>query len=169
MKKVNKFQIGRYLIGCVAFILGIIAIFTIYGIGYNMLKDTEYANFFGYYAHELKENNMDPDYKPNDLVILKGDYSYNTDDIVLFKYKSSYRLGVVKDLSMDRYVIQDNKETIDSDYDITSEMIVGKVVFKIAGFASIFGILTSPVTVICIVIFIFGYFFLTTGDRDKWQ
>ena len=89
MKKVNKFQIGRYIISFIAVILGIVAVFTVYGIGYNMLNDTEYANFFGYYAHELKENNMEPDYKVNDLIILKEDYSYNTDDVVLFKYKNN--------------------------------------------------------------------------------
>lgn len=169
MKKVNKFQIGRYIISFIAVILGIVAVFTVYGIGYNMLNDTEYANFFGYYAHELKENNMEPDYKVNDLIILKEDYSYNTDDVVLFKYKSIYRLGKIEDVAMDKYVIQDTKETIDEDYQISNEMIVGKVAFRFAGFANVFAILTSPITVMCIGMFILGYFFSTTGDRDKWQ
>lgn len=165
----NKFNIGRFIIGILVSVLAIIAIFTVYGIGYNMLNDTEYANFFGYYAHEVDTDNMAPDYKINDLVILKEDYSFNTDDVVVYKSKTTYKIGKIVDLAAGEYKVTDNVESVPEDFVVTTDGIVGKVVFRLSGFATTFNILSSPVTVVISAILVFAYFFLTTGDRDKWQ
>ena len=146
-------------------ILGLLAFIAVYDLGYKLLLGGDYSYLFGYTYHKVNENNMFPDYRINDVVILERNSSYQTDDIILYKYYGSYKLARIKDLSAGKYFLEDKGSTIDDSYEVTNELIVGRVYHNFRSFAVIFSIITSPLTILLFMLCIGGYFFLTLGDR----
>ncbi|MCF7626066.1 S24/S26 family peptidase [Holdemanella sp. SCCA2] len=146
-------------------ILGILAFIAVYDLGYKLLFDSSYSYLFGYTYHQVNENNMAPDYKINDVVILERGSSYKSDDIILYKYYGSFRLAKVKDLSAGVYFLEDNTNSVDEAYEVTDELIVGCVTKNLKNFGTIFSIITGPLSILFFIIVIGGYFALTLGDR----
>lgn len=146
-------------------VLGILAAYNIYSFGYRLLLGTKYAYLGGYATHEVKEDNMAPQYKKGDMVILKRNDVYKIDDIILYNYHGSYRLAKVVDYSNGIYTITDNLNSIDSGYTVTDEMIIGYTTETFKEFGMIYSIITSPLSIVFFMIAIGGYFFLTLGDR----
>ena len=64
-------------------VLGILAVYNIYSFGYRLLLGTKYAYLGGYATHQVNEDNMAPDYKKGDMVILKRNDVYKIDDTIL--------------------------------------------------------------------------------------
>lgn len=147
-------------------ILGILAAYNIYSFGYRLLLGTKYAYLGGYATHEVKEDNMAPQYKKGDMVILKRNDVYKIDDTILYNYHGSYRLAKVVDYSNGIYTITDNLNSIDSGYTVTDEMIIGYTTETFKEFGMIYSIITSPLSIVFFMIAIGGYFFLTLGDRE---
>ena len=88
-------------------VLGILAVYNIYSFGYRLLLGTKYAYLGGYATHQVNEDNMAPDYKKGDMVILKRNDVYKIDDTILYNYHGSYRLAKVVDYSNGIYTITD--------------------------------------------------------------
>ena len=93
-------------------ILGVLAAYNIYSFGYRLLLGTKYAYLGGYATHQVNEDNMAPEYKKGDLVILKKNDIYKIDDTILYSYHGSYRLAKVVDYSNGIYTITDNLNSI---------------------------------------------------------
>lgn len=146
-------------------ILGIFLIYDIYCYMIGILKDTNYPFLFGYTTHNVIENNMTPDINKNDLLIIKKQDYYTSDDIVLFTSNGSNRIGFIKDTTKGKYIIQDNINSINEDFIITDNDIIGKEIKNIKSFAKIFNFLTSGYMIVIILIFVGLYIFTTIKDR----
>lgn len=147
------------------FVLGALALLAVYDLGYRLLLGGSHSYLMGYTYHKVNEDNMAPDYKINDIVVLEKGSSYQIDDIILYKYYGSFRLAKIKDSSSGIYIVEDNTNSVDEGYEINNELIVGRVTQNIKNFGVIFSIITSPLTILFFMIAIGGYFFLTLGDR----
>ncbi len=146
-------------------VLGILAVYNIYSFGYRLLLGTKYAYLGGYATHQVNEDNMAPDYKKGDMVILKRNDVYKIDDTILYNYHGSYRLAKVVDYSNGIYTIADNLNSIEDGYTVTDEMIIGFTTETFKDFGAIYSIITSPLSIVFFILAIGGYFFLTLGDR----
>ena len=146
-------------------ILGILALIAVYDLGYRLLMGGSYSYLFGYTYHKVNETNMVPDYNTNDIVILEKNTSYQSDEVILYKYYGTFRLAKVKDVSAGVYFLEDNTNSVDENYKVTDELIIGRVTENIKNFGTIFSIITGPLSILFFIIVIGGYFFLTLGDR----
>ena len=146
-------------------ILGVLAAYNIYSFGYRLLLGTKYAYLGGYATHQVNEDNMAPEYKKGDLVILKQNDIYKIDDTILYSYHGSYRLAKVVDYSNGIYTITDNLNSIEDGYTVNDKMIIGYTVESYKNYGLIYSIITSPLSIVFFMLAIGGYFFLTLGDR----
>ena len=146
-------------------ILGVLAAYNIYSFGYRLLLGTKYAYLGGYATHQVNEDNMAPEYKKGDLVILKKNDIYKIDDTMLYSYHGSYRLAKVVDYSNGIYTITDNLNSIEDGYTVNDKMIIGYAVESYKNYGLIYSIITSPLSIVFFMLAIGGYFFLTLGDR----
>ncbi|MGM9875345.1 MAG: S24/S26 family peptidase [Bacilli bacterium] len=146
-------------------ILGVLAAYNIYSFGYRLLLGTKYAYLGGYATHQVNEDNMAPEYKKGDLVILKKNDVYKIDDIILYSYHGSYRLAKVVDYSNGIYTITDNLNSIEDGYTVNDKMIIGYITDSYKNYGLIYSIITSPLSIVFFMLAIGGYFFLTLGDR----
>ena len=146
-------------------ILGVLAAYNIYSFGYRLLLGTKYAYLGGYATHQFNEDNMAPEYKKGDLVILKKNDIYKIDDTILYSYHGSYRLAKVVDYSNGIYTITDNLNSIEDGYTVNDKMIIGYAVESYKNYGLIYSIITSPLSIVFFMLAIGGYFFLTLGDR----
>lgn len=146
-------------------ILGALAAYNIYSFGYRLLLGTKYAYLGGYATHQVNEDNMAPEYKKGDLVILKKNDIYKIDDTILYSYHGSYRLAKVVDYSNGIYTITDNLNSIEDGYTVNDKMIIGYTVESYKNYGLIYSIITSPLSIVFFMLAIGGYFFLTLGDR----
>ena len=146
-------------------ILGVLAAYNIYSFGYKLLLGTKYAYLGGYATHQVNEDNMAPEYKKGDLVILKKNDIYKIDDTILYSYHGSYRLAKVVDYSNGIYTITDNLNSIEDGYTVNDKMIIGYTVESYKNYGLIYSIITSPLSIVFFMLAIGGYFFLTLGDR----
>ena len=146
-------------------ILGVLAAYNIYSFGYRLLLGTKYAYLGGYATHQVNEDNMAPEYKKGDLVVLKKNDIYKIDDTILYSYHGSYRLAKVVDYSNGIYTITDNLNSIEDGYTVNDKMIIGYAVESYKNYGLIYSIITSPLSIVFFMLAIGGYFFLTLGDR----
>ena len=146
-------------------ILGVLAAYNIYSFGYRLLLGTKYAYLGGYATHQVNEDNMAPEYKKGDLVIIKKNDIYKIDDTILYSYHGSYRLAKVVDYSNGIYTITDNLNSIEDGYTVNDKMIIGYTVESYKNYGLIYSIITSPLSIVFFMLAIGGYFFLTLGDR----
>ena len=146
-------------------ILGVLAAYNIYSFGYRLLLGTKYAYLGGYATHQVNEDNMAPEYKKGDLVILKKNDIYKIDYTILYSYHGSYRLAKVVDYSNGIYTITDNLNSIEDGYTVNDKMIIGYAVESYKNYGLIYSIITSPLSIVFFMLAIGGYFFLTLGDR----
>lgn len=146
-------------------ILGVLAAYNIYSFGYRLLLGTKYAYLGGYATHQVNEDNMAPEYKKGDLVILKKNDIYKIDDTILYSYHGSYRLAKVVDYSNGIYTITDNLNSIEDGYTVNDKMIIGYIIESYKNYGLIYSIITSPLSIVFFMVAIGGYFFLTLGDR----
>lgn len=146
-------------------ILGVLAAYNIYSFGYRLLLGTKYAYLGGYATHQVNEDNMAPEYKKGDLVILKKNDIYKIDDTILYSYHGSYRLAKVVDYSNGIYTITDNLNSIEDGYTVNDKMIIGYIIDSYKNYGLIYSIITSPLSIVFFMLAIGGYFFLTLGDR----
>ena len=165
--------------GMLLVILAILSIFLIYDIYcfmIGMLKDTDYPFLFGYTTHHVIEDNMSPDINKNDLLIIKKQDFYSSDDIVLFNSNGGYRIGFIKDTpkveiskllrKTVKAIFQARRKNIkNKNFKITGNQIIGKETKNIKGFAKIFNFLTSGYMIGIIFVFVGLYIFTTLRDR----
>ena len=95
--------------------LALIAILSIYNMGYKQLMGSDYAFLLDYSSHEVNEDNMTPDYKRGDLAIIKKDYIYNEGENSTYNYKGSYRMATITEHISGKYTIEDKTDTVDNE------------------------------------------------------
>ena len=165
--KQSTFKILKIIFEIFCILLALIAVYNIYSLMYNTLNDTKISNLMGYSLYTVSEGNMSPDYNPNDVIIVEDKDYYAAEDIVLFEYYDSLKIGKITDLGAGYYRMEDKTDSINHDYKITDDIIVGKVTTNIKGFGKIYSILTTPYSIGVIIIVIAAYFGLTAKVKIK--
>ncbi|NLC47733.1 MAG: hypothetical protein GX758_00025 [Tenericutes bacterium] len=166
MKRRSKITL-KIILGVIVLIMALLGALNLYNSLYNMLYKTDYSKIFGYSNHIVFEDNLLPKYKMNDVVILKEEFSYSVGEVILFKYYDSYKLAEITDISAGKYTVIDKTDSINQDYDLSFDLIVGKAVFNLKSFGKLYDIITSPYAFVFIAFFIAGYFLLTSQIKIK--
>ena len=137
------------IIGIILVIMLEFLLYTIYCVVYKASRDSDFAYLGEYTTFVNQEDNMAPEYEKNDLLIVRMETYYSTAQTVLYKYNSSYRLGVVNKTSTSKYYVAD---AMNSDNDkqiiVTYPEIVGSVNKNLGGIGSIFNFMTSPIAMV---------------------
>lgn len=153
MKKANP-AVGIIIGGILIFMLLFFA-YTIYCVVYRASKESDFAFLAGKTTYINLEDNLEPEYKKNDLIIILQEDFYTMDQVVLYKYQTSYRLGRINKTATGKYYLTDN--TTKEDIIIEKENIIGSAYKNIKGVGKIFKILTSTVAMIATVVLLFIY------------
>lgn len=163
MKKGNP-TVG-VVIGAILVIMLILLAYIIYCAVYTASNGTDYAYLGDYALFINEEDNLAPDYEKNDLVFVKKETYYSTNQIVVYNYNSSYRLGYVVKTSTSKYYIGDAMSTsFDKLYETTYDKIVGSAQNRIGGVGGLFKILTSTVSLIVIIV-VFALFIMFAKEK----
>jgi hypothetical protein len=163
----NTRTVMKTIFGVIVLLMAVLAALNIYNSMYNLLNKTDYSKIFGYSNHIVIEDNLLPEYKTNDVVIIKDDFFYSAGDIILFEYHGSYKLAEITDIVAGRYIVTDKTNSISPDYNINDNLVVGKAIFNIRGFGKVYDIIASPFAIVFIAFFIAGYFLLTSQIKIR--
>lgn len=147
MKKANPYI--KVIMSVIISIMLFIFVCTVYGILYRASQETDFAFFLGYTTFINTEDNMAPDYKQNDFLMIHKEEYYPTHMIILYKYSDSYRLGEISRVAAGNIYVKDktaNEETI-----VENNDIIGTVSSNWGRLGSIVKILTSIPALIAIV------------------
>ena len=102
----------------------------------------------GYYSAIIGSGSMAPAILVNDLLLLKGEPSYQTDDIITYvSQQGSLITHRVKEVLLDGYITQGDANNI-CDEEISSQKVLGKVIFVISGAGAIVKGILSPAGVV---------------------
>ena len=144
MKKGNP--AAGIIIVAILVIMFVFFLYTIYCVVYKASRDSDFAYLGDYTTYINAEDNLAPEYSKNDLIIGKREVYYSTSQVVIYKDKSTYRLGRVVMTSTSKYYIGDSMNDIgDKLTEITYEEIVGSVYKNVGGVGNLFKMLTSPI------------------------
>jgi len=114
-------------------------------------KDNKYLSLFGYSVFNVATGSMAPTINQNDIIVVKTEKKYNTDDIITYKKDMDFITHRIIDINDNGYVTKgDANNSIDGT--IKNDIIIGKVV-KVLVQAGIWQkILTTPSVVIMIFV-----------------
>ena len=157
MKKGNP--VAKIIIGIIMAIMLCFFAYTIFRIVYKAGKGTDFAYIDVYSTFINAEDNLAPDYKTKDLIILKYEDFYTPNQVVVFKENEVYRLGLIKKTSTSKYYIAtSNDKTEDKDLVIAEyKDIAGSVYKNLGKIGKIFEILSSTAAAVVTVIIFFLY------------
>lgn len=152
--------IKNIIINLIIFILGIIAIFTIWTSIQLNVQNKEYVNLFGYSIFSTETGSMSPTIKKGDIVIVKIGEQVQEQDIITYKQDTSFITHRIIKIDENSIIVKgDNNNT--QDEAITQDMIIGKVVYIIKNveiwknvFSDMKVIIPIIITVILLVILI---------------
>lgn len=156
----------RFVIGFICFIFGILAIYGIYSGFYKKSHDTEYAYLGNYALWVDKEGNVEDVSKQGDLLLIKKEDSYNRGDTVLFDYHGVGRLAKISKTTGSKYYLTDSFNTFDSEYEITTNTIVGRSITRFSKLGLLYNIICTPYASIIILVLLF-FFAMTTLRRNE--
>lgn len=159
----------KAIISIIGIFLLLVCSIIIYRTGIDLLNGEEVSNVFGYTDYLVKEDNLSPTINKNDLVIIRIQENYDEGDIILYKFaETSTRLGKIKDVIRDNYIITDNYINEDSyNSRINKDIVIGKEVKTIKNFKTIYNIIVSPFTVIIVLIAVLSYFYILSKGKIK--
>ncbi len=162
-------KLKRIITGVVGVILALILLFNIYNfINIKILKN-DLTTVFGYSVLEVVSGSMEPTIKKGDLIIIKvKNFEYHPGDIVTFTdVEGSFVTHRIVMLQRDKMTTKgDNNNT--EDESLPAKNIIGKYMFRIAGFGTILQTIKNPV--VSIMIFVIGVlicYVLVDNEENK--
>lgn len=118
--------IKNVIINTLIFILGIIAIFSIWMSIQLNVQNKEYVDIFGYSIFSTKTGSMSPTIEKGDIVIVKLGEQVNVDDIITYKKDNAFITHRIIEIKDDSIIAKgDNNNTLDEA--IKQDAIIGKV------------------------------------------
>ena len=137
------------IIGIILFIMLAFLLYTIYCVVYRASRDSDFAFLGDYTTFVNVEDNMAPEYKKNDLLIIKQETYYSTSQIVLYKYNTSYRIGTVVKTSTSKYYLGNSMSTpAEEQIIVPKEEVIGSLNKDLGAIGGIFNFLTSPIAMV---------------------
>ena len=154
MKKANPYI--KVIMSVIISVMLFIFVCTVYSILYKASQQSDFAFFLGYTTFINKEDNMAPDYKQNDFILVHKEGYYPTGMIILYNYKGTYRLGEISRVSSGNTYVKD--KTDGEDITVEIENIVGMAESNYGRLGAIVNFLTSIPAFIGIVALTLVYF-----------
>lgn len=125
---------------------------------------SDYVNIFGYTFFEVGSGSMSPTILSNDVIVVKLNENYQTNDIVTFRYGDSIVTHRIVKINGDKIITKGDANNI-RDLSVNKDSMIGKVVFvwKKAGiWRKVF--INSRVIVLVIITFVL---FIVTFSYDS--
>lgn len=159
-------QAVKYVGGFICLVFGLLAAYGIYSGLYKKANDTDYAYVGKYALFVDQEGNVEDVSKKGDLLLVKNDGSYAKGDTILFTYHGMGRLARVSKTSGTKCYLTDSFNSFDSEYEIQSYDVAGRVIGRVRGLGTFYNIICTPyASVIILVMLVF--FGMTTLRRNN--
>jgi signal peptidase len=162
--------IKNCIINLIIFILGIIAIITIWTTIQLNIQNKEFVNIFGYSIFSTETASMYPTIQIGDIVVVKIGEQTKEKDIITYKKDNAFITHRIIEINGDSIIAKgDNNNT--QDEAITKDAIIGKVVFIISNVEvwklvfSDFGVLI-PIVITVILFVILVSYKEKTGEKN---
>lgn len=173
MQTTNKIFkiIKNIIINLIIFILGIIAIISIWAFIQLNVQNKEYVNIFGYSIFNTETGSMSPTMEKGDIVFVKIGEQTKEKDIITYKKNNVFITHRIIKIDGESIIAKgDNNNT--QDEAITNDAIIGKVVFIINNveiwkkvFSDTSVIIPVGLTVILFIILV-SYKEKNTGEKN---
>lgn len=132
-------------------LLGIIILINVYSYIQIKILNKSYSSFFGYSVFEVQTGSMRPTISPSDVIIVKSDNNPNVNDVITYMKDDDFITHRVVEKSSDNYITKGDANNT-RDNAITSEDIVGKVVYVLPKFGVIRKTILNPFVIITLII-----------------
>lgn len=134
-------------------------------ISLNVLSKN-YANFFSYTVFQIGSNSMSPTITTNDLIIVKITKNVDVDDVITFDDGNILVTHRVVSKTGHGFITKGDANN-ETDKQIATDQVVGKVVKILPNMGVWFKVLTTPkiIFLICFTLFMFSLAFSYTGKR----
>lgn len=127
LNKVLKI-IKNIIINLIIFVLGIIAIISMWTAIQLNVQNKEYVNILGYSIFSTETGSMSPTIEKGDIVIVKIGEQVQEKDIITYRSENAFITHRIIDIDGESIIAKgDNNNTQDNA--ITKDAIIGKVVF----------------------------------------
>ncbi len=168
--KYNKILgiIKNIIINLIIFILGIIAIISVWTFIELNVNGKEYINIFGYSMFSTATGSMSPTMEKGDIVFVKIGEPAKEKDIITYKKHNEYITHRIIKIDGNSIIAKgDNNNT--QDEEITKDAVVGKVVFIINNVEVWKKVFSDPSVIIPIVITVILFVILISYREKKGQ
>jgi hypothetical protein len=156
----------KIVVAIICLIFGVLGVYGIYSGLYKRANATDYAYVGKYALYVDQEGNVEDVSKQNDLLLIRNDGSYTKGDTILFTYHGMGKLAKITKSSGGKYYLTDSYNSFDSEYQIESYMIAGRVIQRYRGLGWLYNIICTPYASIIILILLF-FFGMTTLRRNE--
>lgn len=113
------------------------------------------VDILGYSCLIVKSGSMQPTLKINDMILIKKQNSYNSNDIVAYNVKNKYLVTHrIIDTNNDEYITKGDINNT-NDTSIKKSQVEGKVIFRSAFFGFYILYLLKPTIIILLLLLIF--------------
>ena len=148
-----------------ALLIVILAICLYLFISLNILSKN-YANFFSYTIFQIGSNSMAPTITTNDLIIVKITKKVDVDDVITFNDGNILVTHRIISKTGSGFITKGDANN-ETDKQIMSDQIVGKVIKILPDMGVWFKVFTTPkiIFLICFTLFMFSLAFSYTGRR----
>ena len=135
---------------------------SIYILASKLIFKNKNPKVFGYSVMVVKTGSMYPEIKPGDLIIIKTQKQYKTNEIITFEDGNSFTTHRIVEVVEDGFTTKGDANNAPDKAVVKIENIEGKVVGKVGGVGNIAKFLSSTYGIICIVfagviVLILGY------------
>lgn len=135
---------------------------SIYILASKLIFKNKNPKVFGYSVMVVKTGSMYPTISPGDLIIIKTQNQYKTNDIITFDEVTHFTTHRIVNIAEDGFITQGDANNAPDNNVVKLDNIEGKVVGRVGGVGKVVKFLSSTYGLICIIfsviiILIFGY------------
>ena len=123
----------------------------------------------GFYCAIIGSGSMEPAVSVNDLLIVRGNASYQAGDIITYvSPRGALVTHRLKAVSGEGYIAQGDANNIPDD-EITAQRVLGKLVYCISGFGDIIDAILSPIGIILLVCLFLLVWLMERMKKDRYE
>ena len=158
----------KYLKRLILVFVLIIVTFIIYNFVSIFVLKQNYVNYFGYTYFNVGSGSMHPTIESDDIVIVKMGEVYKLNDIVTFPFQNSFITHRVVEIR-DKVLITKGDANYIKDVPVSSDDVIGKVVFIWKKGGIVRKVLLAPRVLITFVITLFLVAITYSYDKDLFK
>jgi len=160
------------IVNLIIFVLGIIALISIWTTIQLNVQNKEYVNIFGYSIFSTKTGSMSPTIEKGDIVLVKIGADAQENDIITYKSENAFITHRIIEIDGESVVAKgDNNNT--EDKAIQKDAIIGKVIYIINNvevWKKVFSDISVviPIFITTILVIILVSYKEKTGEKNDW-